>query len=63
MALLLKVGCEGMLLRKGVDDGEELSTNTTSPTQKETRKRQDSLIIVKEPEILILLHPPCNTNL
>ena len=58
MALLLKVGCEGMLLRKGVDDGEELSTNTTtSPTQKEIRKRHDSLIIVKEPEILILPAP------
>lgn len=57
MALLLKVGSEGVLLRKGVDDGEELSTSTTSLTQKETRKRQESLIIVKEPEILILPEP------
>lgn len=57
MALLLHVGSEGTLLRKGVDDGEELSANTTSPTQKETGKRQESLIIVKEPEILILPVP------
>ena len=57
MALLLKVGSGGMLLRKGVDDGEELSTSTTSLTQKETRKRQESLIIVKETEILFLPAP------
>lgn len=56
-ALLLHVGSEGTLLQKGVDDGEELSANTTSPTQKETGKGQESLIIVKEPEILILPAP------